>query len=92
LGIWAAVTRKLSPQERLSVTEALRAYTLGAAYSSFEENAKGSIEVGKYADLTVLSHDPLRVKPDNIKDIKVETTIVGGRIVYNMGRRPYGNI
>jgi predicted amidohydrolase YtcJ len=92
LGIWAAVTRKLSPQERLSVMEALRAYTLGAAYSSFEENTKGSIEVGKYADLAVLSHDPIRVKPDSIKDIRVEMTIVGGRIVYNMGRRPYENI
>lgn len=82
LGIWAAVTRKLSTQERLSVMEALRAYTLGAAYSSFEEDVKGSIEVGKYADLTILSDDPLKVKPDKIKDIKVEMTIVGGRAVY----------
>ena len=83
LGIWAAVTRELSPQERLSVMEALRAYTLGAAYFSFEEDIKGSIEVGKYADLTILSHDPLKVEPDKIKDIKVEMTIVGGKAVYS---------
>jgi len=82
LGIWAAVTNRSSPQERLSVMEALRVYTLGAAYFSFEEDVKGSIEVGKYADLTVLSHDPLKVKPEKIKDIKVEMTIVGGRIAY----------
>ncbi len=83
LGVWAAVTRKRSPKERLSVMEALRIYTLGGAYFSFEEDVKGSIEVGKYADLTVLSHDPLKVKPDKIKDIKVEMTIVGGKVVYS---------
>jgi len=83
LGVWAAVTRERSPEERLSVMEALRAYTLGGAYFSFEEKVKGSIEVGKYADLTILSHNPLRVKPDKIKDIKVEMTMVGGRVVYS---------
>jgi len=83
LGVWAAVTRKRSPEERLSVMEALRAYTFGGAFSSFEEDVKGSIEVGKYADLTVLSQNPLRVKPDRIKDIKVEMTMVGGRVVYS---------
>lgn len=82
LGVWAAVTRSLSSQERLSVLEALQAYTLGPAYFSFEEGVKGTIEVGRYADLAVLSHDPLKTKPDRIKDIKVEMTIVGGKIVY----------
>ena len=83
LGVWAAVTRERSPEERLSVMEALRAYTLGGAYFSFDEKIKGSIEVGKYADLTVLSHNPLRIRPDKIKNIKVEMTIVGGRVVYS---------
>jgi predicted amidohydrolase YtcJ len=83
LGVWAAVTRERSPEERLSVMEALRAYTMGGAHSSFEEKVKGSIEVGKYADLIVLSHNPLKVKPDKIKDIKVEMTMVGGRVVYS---------
>ena len=83
LGIWAAVTSKLCPDERLSVEEALRAYTIDAAYFSFEEDVKGSIEVGKYADLTVLSHDPLKVKPEKIKDIRVEMTIVDGKVIYS---------
>ncbi len=83
LGIWAAVTRKSFPEERISVEEALEAYTANAAYLSFEENVKGSIEVGKFADFTVLSHDPLKIKPEKIRDIKVEMTIVGGKIVYS---------
>jgi predicted amidohydrolase YtcJ len=82
-GIWAAVTRKSFPQERLSVEEALKLYTINAAYMSFEENVKGSIEVGKLADLTVLSDNPLEIQPDKILDIKVEMTIVGGNVVYS---------
>ncbi len=85
LGVWAAVTRERSPEERLSVMEALRAYTMGGAYFSFEEKVKGSIEVGKYADLAVLSQNPLKVKPDKIKDIVVVMTMVGGRIAYSSG-------
>ena len=83
LGIWAAVTRKSFPEERISVEEALEAYTANAAYLSFEENVKGSIEVGKFADFTVLSHDPLKIKPEKIRDIKVVMTIVDGKIVYS---------
>jgi hypothetical protein len=82
LGIWAAVARQAFPQERLSVEEALELYTIGAAYMSFEEDVKGSIEVGKFADLTVLSDNPMETQLGKIKDIKVEMTIVGGRIVY----------
>jgi len=81
LGVWAAVNRQAS-EERLSVEEVLRTYTIDAAYFSFEELVKGSIETGKYADLTVLSHNPLKVKPEKIKDIQVEMTIVGGRVVH----------
>ena len=82
LGIWAAVSRELFPEERVSVEEALRMYTIDAAFASFEEKVKGSIEVGKLADLVVLSRDPRRVSPDEIKDLAVETTFVGGRMVY----------
>jgi predicted amidohydrolase YtcJ len=81
-GIQAAVTRNFFPEERITVDEALRMYTVNAAYSSFEENVKGSIEEGKLADLTVISRDPLTVPPSQIEDIEVEMTIVGGRVVY----------
>jgi predicted amidohydrolase YtcJ len=83
LGIYQAVARKSLPQERISVEDALRIYTVNAAYASFEENVKGSIEVGKLADFTVLSQSPLSIKPDKIRDIRVEMTIVGGTIVYS---------
>jgi predicted amidohydrolase YtcJ len=82
IGIQTAVTRDFFPEERITVDEALRLYTVNAAYSSFEENRKGSIEEGKIADLTVLSRDPLKVPPNEIGDIKVEMTLVGGKIVF----------
>ncbi len=82
LGVWAAVTRKNPAEERLTVEEALRTYTLNAAYASFDEDKKGTIEVGKLADFTVLSDDLLRIQPDKIKGVTVEMTVVGGRIVY----------
>jgi hypothetical protein len=83
LGLWAAVARDSFPEERISVEDALKAYTVNAAYFSFEDDVKGSIEVGKYADLTVLSHDPFSVEPAKIKDIHVEMTIVNGQVVYS---------
>jgi len=82
LGIYAAVAREAFPEERITVDDALRLYTVNAAYASFEENVKGSIEAGKLADLVVLSHDPRTVPSSKIKDIRVETTIIGGRVVY----------
>lgn len=82
LGIYAAVAREALPEERITVDDALRLYTINAAYASFEENVKGSIEAGKLADLVVLSHDPLTVPSSKIKDVRVETTIMGGRVVY----------
>ncbi len=86
LGIYAAVARETFPEERLTVDEALRLYTASAAYGSLEENVKGSIENGKLADLTVLSQDPYKTNPNQIKAIKVEMTIVGGRVVYTRKR------
>jgi len=82
LGIYAAVARKAFADEGISVDEALCLYTVNAAYASFEENIKGSIEVGKLADFVVLSHDPCKVLPDKIRDIEVEMTIVGGKMMY----------
>lgn len=83
LGVYALVARESFPEERVSVEEALRVYTVNAAFASFEEDVKGSIEVGKLADFAVLSHDPFVVKPEKIRDITVEMTIVGGKIVYS---------
>ncbi len=83
LGIKTAVTRKAFPEEQVTVDEALCMYTVNAAYSSKEENIKGSIETGKLADLTVLSNDPKKVLPSEIEKLEVEMTIVGGRVVYS---------
>ncbi len=87
-GMWSAVNRKtrggvdIGPQERLSPMEALRAYTINGAYASFEEDIKGSIEPGKLADMVVLSDNLLEIDPWEIRNIKVEKTIIGGEVVY----------
>lgn len=81
LGVQEVVVREAFPEQRLSVMEALRMYTLDAAYSSGEENVKGSIEEGKLADLTVLSKDPVVVEPEKIKEINVELVIINGKIL-----------
>ncbi|HVP41543.1 MAG TPA: amidohydrolase [Candidatus Krumholzibacteriaceae bacterium] len=85
LSIWAAVARRSFPQERLTVDEAIRMYTENAAFVSHEETVKGVIERGKLADLTVLAQDPYKIEADNIRDIKVDITIVDGEIVYARG-------
>ncbi len=82
LGVWAAVAREAFPEERISVDDALRLYTVNAAYASFEEDIKGLIDVGKLADLVVLSREPHEIPPNEIRDVKVEMTIVGGNVVY----------
>jgi hypothetical protein len=90
-GIYAAVTRQTVdsknpngwiPEEKISVEEAIKCYTLNAAFASFEEKIKGSIEIGKLADFVVLSEDILTIDPVKIKDVKVELTIFNGEIVY----------
>lgn len=83
LGVQTAVNRETFPEERVTVDEALRMYTIDAAYSSKEENIKGSIERGKLADLTVLSDDPRNVPTNEIENIAVEMTIVGGKVSYS---------
>jgi predicted amidohydrolase YtcJ len=80
LGIHHAVNRP--GPEAITALEALTAYTRGSAYAELQEEEKGCIEVGKLADLTVLSEDPLSVPPERIRDIRVEMTYVGGRQVY----------
>ncbi|MBS7636297.1 amidohydrolase [Candidatus Bathyarchaeota archaeon] len=83
LGVWAAVARKSFSEESLTVEEALKTYTVNAAYASFDEARMGTISVGKFADLTVLSEDPFTVATEEIRNIRVEMTIVGGKIVYS---------
>jgi len=86
--IWIAVNRVtrsgkvLGPDEKLSVQQALEASTINAAYQLFEEKEKGSIEPGKLADFVVLSDNPLKVDPMQIKEIKVLETIKEGNSVY----------
>ena len=79
LGIWAAVVKQPNSEERLTVEEAIRLYTVNAAHANFEENLKGTIEEGKLADMIVLSDDPFKIGPEKIRDITVLMTIVGGR-------------
>jgi predicted amidohydrolase YtcJ len=83
LGMGQAVSRASFPEQRLTIEEATRVYTIDAAYCSSEENLKGSIEEGKVADLTVLSEDPFTVAPEEISTISVEMTIVNGKTVFN---------
>ena len=91
LGLYAAVTRKtLSgqpeggwfPQEKITIEEAIKGYTLNTAYAGFEEDIKGSLEVGKLADFVILSDNLLTMDPDGIKDVAVLMTVVGGRVVH----------
>ena len=88
LAIQSCVTRKsfagevLGANQAITATEAIFLYTMASAYASFEENIKGSITPGKLGDLVVLREDPRRVNPDEIKDIPVEMTVVGGEIRY----------
>jgi hypothetical protein len=90
-GIYAAVTRQTVdgknpngwiPEEKISVVDAIKCYTLNAAYASYEEKIKGSIEIGKVADFVVLSDDILTIDPIDIKNVQVEKTIFNGEIVY----------
>lgn len=82
-GIYAAVmTSENSPTQSISIEEAVRAYTLGAAYAEFQENVKGTISVGKLADMIILSDDIWTIQKELIPKIRVLTTIVDGKIVY----------
>src|SRR5918994_3199968 len=88
MAIQSMVTRKdfngnvWGPAQRITVDQALIVGTINGAYASHEENVKGSITAGKYADFTMLEKDPHDVNPDEIKNIKVLRTVVGGKAVY----------
>jgi predicted amidohydrolase YtcJ len=90
-GFYAAVTRQDSkgnppggwhPEQRMTREEALRSFTSNGAYAAFEENEKGSLAVGKLADLVVLSQDILRVPAEKILATKILFTVTAGKIVY----------
>jgi len=92
-GIYAAVTRRTLdgknpggwvPEQKITVDDALRFYTVNAAYASFDESIKGSIESGKLADLVLIDRDITAVSPETIADAKILMTIVGGRIVHEV--------
>ena len=74
--------RVWGPNQRIKVSEALRVCTINGAYASFEENIKGSITPGKLADFVILAKDPHNVEPDQIKEIAVVRTVVGGKTVH----------
>ncbi|MBC7107734.1 MAG: amidohydrolase [Methanomassiliicoccales archaeon] len=92
MNIYAAAVRKDAqgipeggwhPEQCVPVEHALKMVTIEGAYATGEEHVKGSIEVGKYADLVILTDDPLAVEPDKIKDIRVLLTMVGGEVVHS---------
>jgi predicted amidohydrolase YtcJ len=101
-GIYAAVTRRTLddkhpdgwiPEQKITVDDALRAYTTGGAYASFEENEIGSLTIGKLADIVIIDRDLTKIPPETIRDARIDYTIVGGRIVYDRnaalnGRKP----
>jgi predicted amidohydrolase YtcJ len=88
MAIQSMVTRKdqkgrvWGPNQRISVTEAMRICTVHGAYASFEEDLKGMLAPGMLADFVILEKDPHDVDPDSIVDIKVVRTVVGGKTVY----------
>jgi predicted amidohydrolase YtcJ len=100
LGLYAAVTRATLdgknpngwfPEQKLTVAEAVEAYTMGSAYAEFQEHEKGSITPGKLADMVIVSDDIFTIDPVKIRDVKVLKTFVGGKLVWNAGNQNAGN-
>jgi predicted amidohydrolase YtcJ len=94
LGVYAAVTRRTLdgknprgwvPEQKVTVDEAVRAYTFGSAYAEFADGVKGTVAPGKLADLVILDRDIFRIDPVEIEKARIVTTIVGGRVVYESG-------
>jgi hypothetical protein len=90
LAMWTTLVRRprwtekpLIPEESITREQAIRFYTINNAYLTFEEKEKGSIESGKLADLVVIDRDILRCPADEVKDVTVERTYLGGKLVYS---------
>jgi predicted amidohydrolase YtcJ len=90
-GIYAAVTRRTTdgknpggwfPEQKITLEETLRGYTWNGAYAEFAEDLKGSIAPGKLADFVVLNRNIFKIPTEEITDTQVETTIVGGKVIY----------
>jgi len=91
LGVYAAVTRATLdgknpdgwfPEQKLTVAETVSAYTMGSAYAEFQDQEKGSISIGKLADMVILSDDIFSIQPEKIKEVKALRTFVGGKLVW----------
>jgi len=91
-GIYAAVTRATLdgknpggwfPEQKLTVAEAVEAYTMGSAYAEFQDKEKGSITAGKLADMVLVSDDIFSLPPEGIREVKVLKTFVGGKMTYD---------
>jgi hypothetical protein len=92
VGMYAAITRRsrngrcITPEERITATDALYAYTMGGAIAFGDAAARGSIMPGKWADVAVLSDDPLAAEPATLPNIKVDMTFLAGKQVYSRTR------
>jgi predicted amidohydrolase YtcJ len=92
-GIWASVERKdlatgdvIAPEERLTIMQALRLYTVNGAYAGFEEQKKGALQLGKLADFIIVDRDVLQIPSEQLKDVQVLETYVAGHLVYKAAR------
>jgi predicted amidohydrolase YtcJ len=91
--VWTAVNRLsksgkvIGPEERIPVMRALRAITADAAYQYREEGERGTLEVGKVADLVLLSENPLRMDPQRLREVRVLETVKGGKTVFRLTAR-----
>ena len=92
LTLYAAVTRRTLddknpdgwlPEQKLTLAEAIEAYTMGSAYAEFQDQVKGSITPGKLADIVIVSDDLFKMDPKNLRDAQVDVTILGGKVVWN---------
>jgi predicted amidohydrolase YtcJ len=95
VGLYSAVTRKgrsgtrvYGPEEAVSIQDAIRMYTINTAYLSHDEKKKGSLEVGKFADMIVLDRDPLTIPPEQLLTMQVDMTFINGKKVYTRNGAP----
>jgi predicted amidohydrolase YtcJ len=94
VGLYTAVTRKgqsgavVGAEEAVSIEEAIRMYTANGPFLTWEEDVKGTLEVGKLADMIVLDRDPLSISAEDLLNVKVDLTILGGEIVFDRLAQP----